>query len=57
MSDKKHAFHALVQKAEVDAIDDWRRQQPTIPPRSAALRQLIRRALHAEEHAAKEHPA
>jgi hypothetical protein len=58
MSDRKHAFHALVEKAEVDRLDDWRRLQPTIPPRSEALRELIRRALHAEDRQhGKERPA
>jgi hypothetical protein len=33
-------------------VDDWRRRQPTIPARSEALRELVRRALKAEEQPA-----
>ena len=41
-----------------DRVDDWRRRQPEIPPRSEALRELIRRALQAEDlQHTKEHPA
>jgi hypothetical protein len=35
-----------------DRVDDWRRRQPNIPPRSAALRELLRRALQADEESA-----
>ena len=28
-----------------EQIEEWRRQQPTIPPRSDALRELLRQAL------------
>jgi hypothetical protein len=31
------------------AVHDWRRQQPTIPPLSEAVRELIRRGLQAEQ--------
>ena len=41
-----------------DKVDEWRRRQPHIPSRSEALRQLLRRALQAEDHQhMTEHPA
>jgi hypothetical protein len=30
-------------------LEDWRRRQPKIPPRSHAIRELLRRALEAEQ--------
>jgi hypothetical protein len=30
-------------------LEDWRRRQPKIPYRSAAIRELLRRALDAEQ--------
>jgi hypothetical protein len=30
-------------------LEDWRRRQPKIPPRSDAIRELLRRALEAEQ--------
>jgi metal-responsive CopG/Arc/MetJ family transcriptional regulator len=41
-----------------ERVDDWRRRQPNIPARSEALRELLRRALQAEDRQHKrEHPA
>jgi hypothetical protein len=33
----------------LERLDDWRRHQPDIPPRSRAIRNLIARALEQEE--------
>ena len=30
-------------------LEDWRRRQPKIPPRSGAIRELLKRALEAEQ--------
>jgi hypothetical protein len=30
-------------------LEDWRRRQPKIPPRSDAIRELLKRALEAEQ--------
>ena len=52
------AFHAVDDSQLVDQVDDWRRRQPEIPPRSEAVRELIRRGLKAEErHQSKEQTA
>jgi metal-responsive CopG/Arc/MetJ family transcriptional regulator len=52
------AFHAVDDSQLVEQVDDWRRRQPEIPPRSEAVRELIRRALQAENHQHnKERPA
>ena len=41
-----------------ERVDEWRRRQPTIPPRSEALRELLHLALQVEDRRhAKEHPA
>jgi hypothetical protein len=32
-------------------LDDWRRQQPDLPPRARAVRQLVEMALRAESDA------
>jgi metal-responsive CopG/Arc/MetJ family transcriptional regulator len=45
MSDKRKAIHARVEDPLIELLDDWRRQQPQIPPRSEAIRQLIEKAL------------
>jgi metal-responsive CopG/Arc/MetJ family transcriptional regulator len=45
MSDKRKAIHARVEDPLIELLDDWRRQQPEIPPRSEAIRQLIEKAL------------
>jgi hypothetical protein len=33
----------------LDLVENWRRAQPKIPPRSAAVRALLQRALKAEQ--------
>ena len=33
----------------LDLVENWRRAQPKIPPRSAAVRALLQRALEAEQ--------
>jgi hypothetical protein len=45
---KRTAIHARVDPPLVKDVDDWRRKQPTIPARSAAICELLRRALLAE---------
>jgi hypothetical protein len=36
-----------------DLVENWRRSQPKIPPRSEAIRELVRRAIEADQqHAA-----
>jgi hypothetical protein len=52
MPDKPTAIHARCEQPLIDAVDNWRRQQPQIPPRSKAICVLIKRALQAEEQAA-----
>jgi metal-responsive CopG/Arc/MetJ family transcriptional regulator len=45
MSDKRKAIHARVEDPLIERVDNWRRQQPVIPPRSQAIRELIEKAL------------
>lgn len=35
-----------------DLVEDWRRSQPKIPPRSEAIRELVRLAIEAERRQA-----
>jgi hypothetical protein len=35
-----------------ELVEDWRRSQPKIPPRSEAIRELVRLALHAAQRGA-----
>lgn len=44
-------------QSQLNLLDDWRREQPTIPPRSEALREMLRRALEAEDRRRREHAA
>jgi metal-responsive CopG/Arc/MetJ family transcriptional regulator len=39
-------IHMKVEKPLLDAVDDYRREQPEIPSRAEAIRQLMRRALN-----------
>jgi hypothetical protein len=45
MLNKPIPINTRVDKILLDRIDDWRRTQPDIPPRSEAMRALIERAL------------
>jgi DNA-binding protein Fis len=47
MSDEYDLIHMKVDKPLLDAVDDYRREQPEIPSRAEAMRQLMRRALNA----------
>jgi hypothetical protein len=38
----------VVSKAQIRAIDEWRRRQPDLPSRSAAIRRLVEAALQTE---------
>jgi hypothetical protein len=44
-----HAIQVRLVGPIFHAVEDWRRRQPTIPYRSAAIRELLRRALDAEQ--------
>jgi len=39
-----------------DRVEAWRRRQPKIPPKSEAIRELLRRGLQAEERRLKKEP-
>jgi hypothetical protein len=45
MSNKRKAIHARVEDPLIERVDNWRRRQPVIPPRSQAIRELIEKAL------------
>jgi hypothetical protein len=45
MSNKRKAIHARVEDLLIERVDNWRRQQPVIPPRSQAIRELIEKGL------------
>jgi hypothetical protein len=51
--DDKIPVNARYDQSLLKRVDDWRRRQPTIPARSEALRELVRRALNAEKAARK----
>jgi hypothetical protein len=44
----KTAIHVRLTDTLRDRLEDWRRAQPNIPPRSEALRRLIDKALDDE---------
>jgi hypothetical protein len=44
-SELRAAVHARVCQSLDKRIEDWRREQPKIPPRSDAIRQLLERGL------------
>jgi metal-responsive CopG/Arc/MetJ family transcriptional regulator len=50
--DSKIPVNARYDQSLLERLDDWRRRQPKIPARSEALRELVRRALNAEEEPA-----
>jgi hypothetical protein len=50
--DDKIPVNARYDQSLLKRVDDWRRRQPNIPARSEALRELVRRALNAEEQPA-----
>jgi hypothetical protein len=39
-----------------ESVENWRRSQPKIPPRSEAIRQLLKLALEAEGHGGRMDP-
>jgi hypothetical protein len=45
MLDKRKALHARVKDPLIERVDNWRQQQPVIPPRWQAVRELIEEAL------------
>jgi hypothetical protein len=52
MADKRTArtaIHTRVETLLVQRVDDWRRLQPEIPPRSKAICELLELALRAED--------
>jgi hypothetical protein len=58
MATKMTPLNTRAEQPLHDKVEAWRRRQPKIPPRSEALRELLRRALQAEERGvAKEHTA
>ena len=42
---KTERFAMIVEKSFLADIDAWRAQQPDLPPRSEAIRRLVRQAL------------
>jgi hypothetical protein len=44
---QKPAVQVRLESPLSDLVEDWRRAQPNIPPRSQALRQLLRKGLAA----------
>ncbi len=46
---KSDRFELRVTAEFLRRIDDWRRRQPDLPTRAAAVRQLVDRQLAAEE--------
>jgi hypothetical protein len=40
----------------LERVEDWRRRQPEIPPRSEAVRTLLERGLDAERNARRSDP-
>jgi len=51
-SGRRQPVNARYDQLLLKRVDDWRRRQPKIPARSEALRELVRRALNAEEQPA-----
>ncbi|MER9169496.1 hypothetical protein NKI12_19360 [Mesorhizobium australicum] len=46
---KTERFEMRVTPEFLKLVDDWRRQQPTIPARADAIRQIVERALSSDE--------
>jgi hypothetical protein len=46
------AIHTRVDGELRERFENWRRQQPVIPPRSQAIRELIEKALSEKEDSA-----
>jgi hypothetical protein len=44
----------VISKSQVREIDEWRRRQPDLPSRSAAIRRLIEAGLNAVSNGAKQ---
>ena len=57
MSDKRKAIHARVEDPLIERVDNWRRQQSVIPPRSQAIVELVRQALRESGKATPEETA
>jgi hypothetical protein len=51
MPTKTERLELRVDEAFLQRLDDWRRQQPDLPPRARAVRQLVEVALRADENA------
>jgi hypothetical protein len=49
---KRRTVHARVDELLDERIENWRRAQPKIPPRSEALRELLERGLDERPDAA-----
>ena len=49
MPDLTERFEMRFSKELLDAVEEWRRRQPVIPPRAQAIRQLIKIALEVED--------
>jgi len=41
-------IHLMMAQSELEAIDEWRRQQPDLPSRAEAMRRLIERGLSSQ---------
>jgi hypothetical protein len=57
MSDKRKAIHARVEDPLIERVDNWRRQQSAIPPRSQAIVELVTQALKESSKATPEDSA
>jgi hypothetical protein len=53
MADKNSRFELRTSTEFLQAIDDWRRQQPEIPSRADAIRRLVELGIEAEKSRAK----
>ena len=51
MPTKTERLELRVDEAFLARLDDWRRQQPDLPPRARAVRQLVEIALRRESAA------
>jgi hypothetical protein len=48
---KTERLEMRVDPAFLQAVDDWRRRQPDIPPRAEAVRRLVEKALDSHDMA------
>jgi len=49
------AVQVRLSGAEFDSLENWRRAQEKIPPRSEAIREAIRRLVHAPDEPDDQH--